>query len=473
MSDPSENLEGLPVPSYVFHRTFKEQLHHAVAASKSTITLSTGQTVLDACGGAGVSCIGQGREEVISSASEQMRTAGYIHTGSYTTTVAEELSAYMLRNNPHGLERAFFVSSGSEAMDAALKLSRQYFFELGETSRVNYISRRMSYHGSTIGAMSVSGNLARKIPYEPLQPTNVTYVRPAYMRHYSSLRDGPSPPKDMSTVTSADEDEFALSLADELDKTIQRLGPKTVIAFIAEPVVGATTGCVTAPRGYFKRIREVCDRYGILLVLDEVMCGAGRTGTYWAFEQEDVIPDIVILGKGLGGGYMPIAALVAHKKVIDVIKNGTSAFVHGHTYMSHPVVCAAALAVQKIIREEKLVERTKIMGELLERRLRETLADCTGVGDIRGRGLFWGVEFFDTANNRPFPPTLQVGLKIQEATFKRGVAVYPGMGTIDGKVGDHVLLAPAYTVTEEEIETALEALRGAYHEIMVEIKDEL
>ncbi len=255
-------------------------------------------------------------------------------------------------------------------------------------------------------------------------------------------------------------------LADELSAEFQRLDPSTVIAFVAEPIVGATSGCVSAPPGYFRAVREVCDRYGILLILDEVMCGTGRSGTYFAFEQEDVVPDIMTIGKGLGGGYAPIAGVLVSEKVVSGLRDGTGMFNHGHTYQCHPLSCASALAVQKIIKRDGLVERCRLMGLVLENLLHQALDGKKYVGDIRGRGLFWGIEFVrDRETKATFEPEVEFGYRVQRKAFELGVAIYPGVATVDGVRGDHVLIAPPYTVTEEELKEIARVVREAYESV--------
>jgi len=342
------------------------------------------------------------------------------------------------------------VSSGSEANDAAMKLARQFFFEQGQTQRKYFVSRRQGYHGNTIGSMSISTYLARKIPYQDaITLPHVSQVSPAFAYQYKS-----------STET---DDDYVKRLVKELEVEFLRIGPENVVAFVAEPVVGATSGCVASPKGYFPAVRKLCDKYGILLMLDEIMCGLGRTGTYFAFEQDDVIPDIVTVGKGLGGGYAPIAAVLIHKKIVDVLRQGSSAFNHGHTYQAHPVSCATALAVQQTVQREKLVERCAAMGKILETLLRKAFVGCEYVGDIRGRGLFWGIEFVrDKASKTSFGSATKFGLRVQQAAFDLGVAVYPGRGTVDGFRGDHVLIAPPYTVTAEQLTHIVQVLKQAY-----------
>ena len=329
-----------------------------------------------------------------------------------------------------------------------MKLARQYFFELNQTSRTHFIARRQGYHGTTIGAMSLSSKLPRKIPYQPLLLPNISHVSPAYAYQYQHA--------------SESEEDYVLRLAQELEDEVLRVGTDKVIAFVAETVVGATTGCVTAPKGYFEAVREICNRYGILLIMDEIMSGVGRTGTFFAFEQEGISPDICTIGKGLGGGYAPIAGILINEKVVEVLRQGTGSFNNGYTYQAHPVSTAVALSVQKIVRREGLVERCRLMGIVLEILLREKLSECKYVGNIRGRGLFWGVEFVeDKQTKRSFEPEYGFGVKVQKKAFELGVAIYPGMATVDGKRGDHVLVSPPYTVTEDELVMIVRVMKSA------------
>ena len=389
-----------------------------------------------------------------------MQSVSYVHTGAYTTDAAESLASILLDNNPCNLTKAFFVSSGSEAIDSALKLARQYWYEKDgpATRRVNLVARRQGYHGSTIGAMSVSSNLPRKIPYAPFLPNNVSFVSPAYAYQYQRPSE-----------TAA---EYVARLAEELDAEFQRLGPETVIAFVAETVVGATSGCTPAPEGYFRAVREICDRYGILLILDEVMCGMGRMGTKFAFEREGpgVVPDIMTIGKGLGGGYAPIAGMLISERVVAGLADGSAMLNHGHTYQAHPLSCATALAVQRIIKRDGLVENCARMGRYLEMLLHRALGECRYVGDIRGSGLFWGIEFVrDRETKESFEPKMEMGYRVQRQAFEKGVAIYPGAATVDGVKGDHVLLAPPYNVTEEELDRVVDVVKEAYLAVEAEI----
>ena len=311
--------------------------------------------------------------------------------------------------------------------------------------------------------MSVSSNLPRKVPYEPLLMGNVSFVSPAYAYQYQRRGE--------STA------EYVARLAEELEAEFVRLGPGTVIAFVAETVVGATSGCTPAPEGYFQAVRRVCDQYRILLILDEIMCGMGRMGTRFAFEREGegVVPDIMTIGKGLGGGYAPIAGMLVSERVIRGLAEGSGLMNHGQTYQAHPLSCATALAVQRIVKRDELVERCAVMGEALEKLLRQALRDCKYVGNIRGGGMFWGIEFVRGKETREtFEPQVEFGYRVQKEAFKRGVAIYPGAATFDGTRGDHVLLAPSYTVTEEELETVADIVRDAYTAVEVEFdRDEL
>jgi adenosylmethionine-8-amino-7-oxononanoate aminotransferase len=435
------------------HRSLNELPYEVVRASGSYLHLSSGASILDGCGGAAVAIIGHGNEEVMAATMAQMQKVSYVHTLSYTTSAAEDLANFILQvpagGFAHGLKKAYFCGSGSEANDAAMKLTRQYFYELGQPQRKYYVSRRQGYHGNSIATMSVSTYLSRKVPYTDILLPNTSFVSPAFAYQYQA-----------ATET---EEEYVDRLITELDAEFQRLGPQNVCSFIAEPVVGATSGCVAAPKGYFARVRKLCDEYGILLHLDEVMCGMGRTGTYFAFEQENIQPDIVTCGKGLGGGYAPVAAVLMSGKVVDALRAGSAAFNHGQTYQAHPVTCATALAVQKIVRRENLVQRCALMGTLLSKLLLDALADAKYVGDIRGRGLFWAIEFVrDKHTKESFPPSHHFGYKVQQNAFRLGLAIYPGGATVDGVRGDHVIVAPPFNVSVVDLGKIVSILKEAY-----------
>src|SRR5256885_5149352 len=370
--------------------------------------------------------------------SRQASKLAYAHTGFFSSEPAEALADHLLGDEPGGLAYRFLVSGGSEAIEAAIKLARQYFIEIGQPQRQRFIARRQSYHGNTLGALAAGGNAWRREPYAPLLSTAFSHVTPAFAYH--EKRDSES------------EVDFVARLAAELEAEFQRHGPDTGAAFSAGPVSGATAGCVPPPEGYFRAVREICDRHGALLILDEVMCGMGRTGTRHAWEQEGIAPDIQAIAKGLGGGYQPIGAMLASTRIVDVIRDGSGAFQHGHTYMAHPLACAAALEVQRVIDDEQLLDRVKTLGGQLERRLTQRFGNHRHVGDIRGRGLFQAIELVeDRTTKKPFDPGRRLHARIKREAFTRGLMVYPMGGTIDGRLGDHVLLAPAFITTEAQI----------------------
>ncbi|AWM06417.1 aspartate aminotransferase family protein [Bradyrhizobium symbiodeficiens] len=442
-----------PRTSRVLHRSLRETPPKAIGGEGVYLFAEDGRRVLDASGGAAVSCLGHQHPRVITAMAKQASTLAYAHTAFFSSEPAEALAETLVGHEPGGLAYAYFVSGGSEAIEASIKLARQYFIERGEPQRQHFIARRQSYHGNTLGALAAGGNAWRRAPYAPLLSAAFSHVTPAFAYH--EQRDGES------------DTQFVARLAAELEAEFQRLGPNTVAAFLAEPVVGATAGAVTAPDGYFRAVREICDRHGALLVLDEVMCGMGRTGTTHAWEQEGVAPDIQAIAKGLGGGYQPIGAMLASGKIIDTIRAGSGAFQHGHTYLAHPLACAAALAVQEVIREDGLLERVKERGRQLEQRLTERFGNHRHVGDIRGRGLFWAIELVsDRASRTSFDPALKLNQKIKAEAFANGLGCYPGGGTVDGVRGDHVLLAPPYIASADEIDQIVDKLGTAVDNVL-------
>lgn len=430
--------------SHVFYRHLKQDYPVAVGGAGIEIVDRDGKRYIDASGGAAVSCLGHGHPRVVEAMRAQAEKLSYAHTGFFTTEPAEALADNLIANAPSGLDKVFFVSGGSEAVEAALKMARQYFVEIGQPERRHFVARRQSYHGNTLGALAVGGNPWRRRPYEPLLMA-VEHVSPCYA--YRGREAGES------------DDGYVKRLVDELEETLARLGPETVIAFVAEPVVGATMGAVPALPGYFRAIRELCDRHGILLILDEVMCGMGRTGSLFACEQEGVDPDIVTIAKGLGAGYQAIGATLASRAICEAIRDGSGFLQHGHTYMGHPIACAAGLAVQETIAEEQLLGRVRLQGARLRELLIERFEDHPNVGDVRGRGLFMGVELVaDRASKRPFDPQLRLHARIKAAAMQRGLMCYAMGGTIDGRLGDHLLLAPPFTVTDAELEEIVRRL---------------
>ena len=442
--------------SRVMHRSLRETPPKAIGGDGVWLIAEDGRRILDSSGGAAVSCLGHQHPRVLAAIAKQASTLAYAHTGFFSSAPAEELAERLVGHEPGGLAYAYFVSGGSEAIEASIKLARQYFIERGEPKRARFIARRQSYHGNTLGALSAGGNAWRREPYAPLLSPAFSHVTPAFAYH--EKHDDES------------EAGFVARLAADLEAEFQRLGPDTVAAFIAEPVVGATAGAVTAPEGYFKAVREICNRHGALLILDEVMCGMGRTGTLHAWEQEGIAPDIQAIAKGLGGGYQPIGAMLASGSIVDTVRNGSGAFQHGHTYLAHPLACAAALEVQKIISDEKLLDQVRARGKQLEQRLVERFGNHRHVGDIRGRGLFWGIELVaDRSKRQPFDPKLKLHARIKSAAFAGGLACYPSGGTADGQSGDHVLLAPPYIATSGDIDMIVERLGAAVDSALKDI----
>jgi len=421
-----------------------------VAVSGEGIYLHTadGRKIIDGSGGAAVACLGHGNRRIAEAIGRQAAAMAYAHTGTFSSQSAEDLAHIVLDGEPGGLTHAYFCSSGSEGTEAALKLARQYFVEIGQNQRAHVIARRQGYHGNTLGALAAGGNMMRRALYEPILSPAFSLVSPCFA--YRFQRDDES------------DAQYVARLGDELEAEFQRLGPDTVMAFLAEPVVGATTGCVAAVPGYFKRVREICDRHGALLILDEVMCGMGRTGTMHAWEQEGITPDLQVVAKGLGGGYQPIGGVLISGRIVQAITNGSGGFMHGHTYQAHPVACAAALEVQRIIREDNLLENVRAMGARLETALTERFGNHRHVGDVRGRGLFWALEFVqDRASKQVFDPALKLNERVKREAFDRGVALYPMNGTIDGKRGDHIIIAPPYIATAADIDAIVDRLGGA------------
>ncbi|KAI2626648.1 aminotransferase, class III [Hypoxylon sp. NC1633] len=413
-----------------------------VGGQGSYLRLADGREILDGCGGAAVACIGHGVKEVSDAISAQTASVSYVPWGFFDSQSRRDLNKWLWKSSGGHFTKTWITSSGSEAMEGATKLAREYFVWTGEPQRVNFIAREESYHGITLGVLGVGGHVTRRTPFEPLLAPNV-YRIPA-CNPYRQRLSGES------------DDEFVSRKADELEQAFVRAGPDTVVAFVAEPVVGAASGCIPSVRGYFQAMKAVCDKYGALLVLDEVMCGMGRTGTLHAWEQEGVVPDIQAVGKGLGGGYQPVSAILASDKIVQAMSAKNAAFTHGHTYMDHPVVCAAALRVQQIIERDNLLANVQAQGPYLEKLLRTKLRNHPNVGDIRGRGLFWGVELVrDKASKEPFDPTLQLAHRVQKTALgiPYNLAVYVGQGCAGQGRGDHIMIMPAYNVTRAVVET--------------------
>jgi adenosylmethionine-8-amino-7-oxononanoate aminotransferase len=428
----------------------------AVSGEGVHITDSSGKRYIDASGGAAVSCLGHGHPAITAAIQKQAAELAFAHTAFFTSAPAEALADDLVAHAPAGLERVYFVSGGSEGIEAALKMARQYFIEIGEPKRHRFISRRQSYHGNTLGALAVGGNMWRREPFQPML-MEVSLIAPCFPYRFKEPQES--------------EEAYGRRVADELEAEILRLGPETVAAFIAETVVGATSGCVPAVPGYFRRIREICDRYGVLLILDEVMCGMGRTGTLHACEQEGIAPDLLVIAKGLGGGYQPIGAVLVAGRLHDAFAHGSGFFQHGHTYLAHPIACAAALAVQQVLRQDGLVDQCRRRGDYLEARLQERFGNHGHIGDIRGRGLFRAVELVaDRASKTTFDPALRLHAAVKREALARGLMVYPMGGTIDGRRGDHVVLAPPFIIAESELDAVVERLGEAVNEAIAAAK---
>lgn len=433
--------------SHVLHRSLTQPYPTAVRGDGAYLIDSEGRRYLDASGGAAVSCLGHSDPAVIEAVRRQVGTLAYAHTSFFTTEPMEQLADFLIARAPEGMRSMYFVSGGSEAVEAALKLARQYFVEIGQPQRTHLIARRQSYHGNTLGALATGGNAWRRQQFQPLL-IDVSHVSPCYA--YRDQAAGETP------------EAYGERLARELEAEILRLGADKVMAFVAEPVVGATLGAVPAVPGYFKRVREICDRHGVLLILDEVMCGMGRTGSLFAAEQEGISADLITIAKGLGAGYQPIGATLVSERIHNAIAQGSGFFQHGHTYIGHATACAAALAVQKTIEERDLLARVRSLGLDLQQRLQQAFGAHPHIGDIRGRGLFQGLELVAGRDSKaPFPAEAKLHARIKKAAMQEGLLCYPMGGTLDGRRGDHILLAPPFILEEAQLDELVDKLQRA------------
>ncbi|KAM0557991.1 hypothetical protein ACHAPJ_005157 [Fusarium lateritium] len=444
-------LHSRRVPFNHIHRASVSTLHAKINTPPPRIVkgqgcwLETqeGHRVLDASSGAAVVSIGHDEPRVKEAIIAQLDKVAYCYNPFFTTEAAEKISSFLTESTNGAMSKVFVVSSGTEAVEAALKIARQYFTELPtpQPSRTRFIARRQSYHGNTLGSLAVGGHRARRGVYEPILAPNVSHVSPCYP--YREMKVGET------------EQQYVDRLAKELDDEFHRVGPDTVCAFIAETVSGTSLGCAPPVPGYFKAIKEVCDRHGALVIMDEVMSGMGRTGTLHAWEQEGVVPDLQTVAKGLGAGYMPVGALLVGNKVADTLTQGSGAFSHSQTYQGHPVACAAAYAVQTVMKEDNMLQNVREMGKVLGEKLKERLANHKHIGDIRGRGLYWGLEFVvDKESKEPFPLKEQIAGKLHKTGLgpDHGVSLIPATGNIDGVQGDMLIVSPPFTITKEEIE---------------------
>lgn len=442
--------------THVFHRHLRSTPPKAVSADGIYLIDENGKRYLDGSGGAAVSCLGHTDPDVIAAIKSQADKLCFAHTSFLSSGPAEELADLLVSKAPAGLSAVYFVSGGSEAVEAALKMARQYCVETGQPERTRFIARLQSYHGNTLGALGVGGNALRREPFkEILAPSS--HIPPCYA--YRMQGDGES------------EQEYALRSANELETEILRLGPENVCAFIAETVGGATAGVIPPVPGYFKRIREICDQYGVLLILDEVMCGMSRTGYAFACEEDGVAPDIIAIAKGLGAGYQPIGATLASEKIVEAMRTGSGFFQHGHTYIGHPIACAAALAVQNKIDRLNLRDNILKQGEELDRQLHERFGNHPNIGDIRGRGLFRGIELVqDRATKETLDPALSTHALIKKKAMEKGLLCYPAGGTADGRRGDHILLAPPFIIEQNQVTELVEKLGEAIDSALSQLK---
>lgn len=438
--------------SHIFPRHTKVNLPTVSSGQGVYLYDTDGKQYFDGSGGAAVSCLGHGDKDVTTAIKAQLDEVAFAHTSFFTSKPAEKLADKLIELAPKGIDRVYLVSGGSEAVESALKLARQYFWEQGQTSKKYFIARKQSYHGNTLAALATGGNEWRRAPFSPLM-IETSHISPCY--EYRGRLDGES------------SEQYGLRMANELEAEILRLGAENVIGFVAEPVVGATAGAVPPVKGYFKRIREICDTHGILLILDEVMCGMGRTGTMFACEQENVLPDMITVAKGLGAGYQPIGAMLCTKDIYKTIEDGSGFFQHGHTYIAHPVAAAASLAVINKIVDHDLVKRSRDMGQKLQAALQNAFEQHPHVGDIRGRGLFRGIEIVnDKETKQPFAPKNAINKKLKKAAFEAGLICYPMGGTIDGVNGDHILLAPPFILEDAHIDEIITKLQIAFRQVL-------
>ncbi|MES2937443.1 MAG: aspartate aminotransferase family protein [Pseudomonadota bacterium] len=409
----------------------------ATGGSGVWIEAASGTRYLDSCGGVAVSSLGHAHPRIGAAIAREAGKLAWAHAGSFTTPAAEELAERLVAASG-GLAKAQFLSGGSEMMELAMKIAYQYQCERGKPSKSVFIARRQSYHGSTLGTLAISGNPARRSVFEPLLP-HAEFVSPCYAYRYR--HEGES------------DEQYGQRLAQELDEKIAALGADAVCAFVAETVVGSTNAAVPAVPGYLRAVRAVCDRHDVLLLLDEVMAGMGRTGHMFAYLEDGIVPDIVAVGKGLAAGYQPIAAVLVSSPIHEAIAQGTGVLGNGQTHVNHPLACAVALEVQRVIKDDNLLEAARKRGQQLHTQLAESLADIEIVGDVRGRGLFVGVEFVANRETKaPLADGAAFAAQLKREALKRGLLIYPGTGTADGVQGNHVLFAPAFIATHGEIE---------------------
>lgn len=417
-----------------------------------------GKEYLDGSSGAVTASIGHGVQEIIHAMMEQAHKVSFVYRSQFSTSVAETLAKKMSEISPGDLHWSFFVNSGSEAIETAMKIAIQYWQEQGKGTKQKFISRWMSYHGITIGALSASGHIQRRGRFEALLEQYPIISSPYYYR-------------DITNQSIEACDDF---YADELEREILRVGSENIAAFIAEPIVGAAGGALTPSAEYFQKMKEVCDRYDILFIADEVMTGLGRTGKMFAMEHFHVVPDLMATGKGMSGGYTPIAATVVSKKVMEPILHGSKFIMSGHTFSANPQSAATALAVIEYIEKNNLVEKSAKNGLYLKEKLKRLAETSDIIGDIRGKGLFIGVEFVkNKITKEPFPRAMDVLNQIVQTNFKEGLLVYPANAGTDGINGDAIILAPPLTITKEEIDELIARFARSLQKIESELVKEV
>ncbi len=432
---------------YIFPRNSKADLPVVARGEGCFLYDEAGKAYLDGSGGAAVSCLGHSDAHVKQAIIDQAQEMAYAHTSFFTSAPAERLASRLASYAPQDINRVYLVSSGSEAIESAIKLARQYCVETGQPERRHIIARRQSYHGNTLGALAAGGNQWRRRQFEPLL-IDTSLISPCYA--WRDQRD------------DENEEAYGQRIANELEEEILRLGADQVMAFLAEPVVGATAGALCPVPGYLARVRAICDHYGVLLIFDEVMCGMGRTGSLFAGDVDGVTPDIVTIAKGLGAGYQPIGAMLCKDHIHDAIEQGSGFFQHGHTYLGHPIAAAAANAVLDRLVDDGLADEVAEKGADLKKRLSAALGQHPHVGDIRGRGLFIGIELVQCRNEKtPFDRAMNIAGAIKKNAFEAGLACYPAQGTVDGQSGDHILLAPPFIISGDEMDLLVERLERA------------
>jgi adenosylmethionine-8-amino-7-oxononanoate aminotransferase len=439
----------------VMHTPPQQALPTAVRGEGVYLVDAHGKRYLDASGGTAVSCLGHAHPDVLAAMHGQIDQLAYAPADIFTTDIAAQLADQLVRTAPQGMSQACFALSGSEAVEAAIQIAREYVVAIGQPQRQHVIARRHSDHGHTLGTLAIGGNPWRREPFAPLLMP-ATHLSPCYP--YRDLADGETP------------ELYGLRLARELEETILRLGTDRVMAFVAETVGGTAAGVQPPVPGYFQAVHAVCQRYGVLLILDEVLCGLGRSGRLHACLQEGVVPDLLVVGHGLGGGYQPLSALLVHRRLAQAVPAESGVFQQGRTPLGHAVACAAALTVQQVIERDRLLDQVMARGEYLQRQLHQRWARHPHIGDIRGRGLFWGIELVrDRARKTPFEASRPLHTRLQRQALAQGLMVRAVSGTADGQQGHHVVLAPPFIISEREIDQLVDRLDQSIHEAIASL----